>query len=96
MGISDIDTIIETLDTELGDIGIQVDEIIATAQNHLRERLEQGEIESDSLSVRSSNSSKFDDKRSESPSEVERKRLEAQAANSKLIRMQKSNKKRVN
>ena len=46
-------TVIETLDKELEDIGDSVDVIIATADKHLEERLNAGETESVLISVKS-------------------------------------------
>lgn len=65
---TDIDTIIETLDNELGDIGNQVDLCIETANKHLKERLDMGEAESEALSVKSHNIDGQSSKSSNSPS----------------------------
>ena len=49
-------TIIDTLDKELEDIGSSADVIIAAAEKHLGDRLKAGETESVSLSVKSHDS----------------------------------------
>lgn len=75
----DNDTIIETLDKELEEIGAQVDLSIKTADDHLKEREEKGETASLTLSEESA---------CRSPSVEEQRRLEVQAANERCLQME--------
>ena len=89
----DIDTIIQTLDNELCDIGMQVDLSIETATMHLKERLEMGEAESESPSLKSAYIDDKSSKASASSSVVEKRRVEARQANERLLQMQQEQKR---
>jgi hypothetical protein len=94
-------TVIETLDKELDDIGYSVDVLIATADKHLEERLNTGETESVLMSVKSHEGVEKNSLLSKLPSEVpskvpstkpshvEQKQTEAKDAHDRLQKMEK-------
>jgi len=86
--IEGTDTIIEALDKEVAKILASVDLIIETADNHLQERLANGEEESDLLSFTKS----YDQSSlvSKSSSYVKQKQLEAKEASEWLLKMSKN------
>ena len=81
-------TVIETLDKELEDIGSSVDSIIVMAEQHLEERLGNGETDSVLTSLRSQETSPQSPVMSKKSSNVEQKQKEAKEASERLIQME--------
>ena len=81
-------TVIETLDKELEDIGSSVDSIIVMAEQHLEERLGNGETDSVLTSLRSQETSPQSPVMSKKSSNVEQKQKEAKDASERLIQME--------
>jgi hypothetical protein len=79
-------TVIETL--ELEDIGSSVDSIIVMAEQHLEERLGNGETDSELTSLRSQETSPQSPVMSKKSSNVEQKQKEANEASERLIQME--------
>ena len=84
--IEGTDTIIEALDKEVDEILTSMDLIIETADNHLQERLANGEEELVLLSFTKSND-QFSVV-SKSPSYVKQKQLEAKEASERLLKVE--------
>ena len=81
-------TVIETLDKELEDIGSSVDSIIVMAEQHFEERLGNGETDSVLTSLRSQETSPQSPLMSKKSSNVEQKQKEAKDASERLIQME--------
>ena len=81
-------TVIETLDKELEDIGSSVDSIIVMADQHLEERLGNRETDSVLTSLRSQETSPQSPVMSKKSSNVEQKQKEAKEASDRLIQME--------
>ena len=81
-------TVIETLDKKLEDIGSSVDSIIVMAEQHLEERLGNGETDSVLTSLRSQETSPQSPVMSKKSSDVEQKQKEAKEASERLIQME--------
>jgi hypothetical protein len=81
-------TVIETLDKELEDIGSSVDSIIIKAEQHLEERLGNGETGSVLTSLRSQETSPQPPVMSKKSSNVEQKQKGAKEASERLIQME--------
>ena len=82
---ANVDTIIEALDKELEDIGTMVDESINFANDHIREREENGESASDTLSSVS-----------RSQSVQEKRYSDVQEANKRFLQIQEEQKRQEN
>ena len=84
-------TVIETLDKELEDIGSSADSIMEMAEQHLQERLSNGETESVLTSLKSDKSDSHPpamSKKSLSALSVKQKQKDAKEASERLIRME--------
>ena len=84
----DTNTVIETLDKELEDIGSSVDSIIVMAEQHLEERLGNGETDSVLTLLRSQETSPQSPVKSKKSSNVEQKQKEEKEASERLIQME--------
>ena len=93
-GSDECNTIIESLDKELQNIGSSVDAVIVSAEKHIQERLSNGEAESVLMSVHSKMGSAQSPAVSKKSANFEKRQKEADEASERLVQMENEQKQK--